>query len=133
MYIDKNASAIVLPTVSSPWLRSIRKLASPKSACRRGFSSSRNATPSYSWYASEPSTKVLCWLMGSTPPFCALTATPARVWVCSTQPASGRASCTALWMTKPAGFTGKGESCSLVHCMSTLIRLDAVISSNIRP
>jgi hypothetical protein len=46
VYIDRNASAIVLPTVSRPWLRSMRKLAWPRSACRRGFSSSRKATPS---------------------------------------------------------------------------------------
>jgi len=71
--------------------------------------------------------------MGRMPCFCALTATPARVWVCSTHCASGRASCTALWITKPAGFTGKGVSCSLLQAMSTLTRLLAVISSNISP
>jgi hypothetical protein len=58
--------------------------------------------------------------MGSTPCFCALTATPARVWVCSTQPTSGRASCTALWITKPAGLTGKGESMQLVALLVDL-------------
>ncbi len=71
--------------------------------------------------------------MGRMPAFCALTATPAREWVCITQPASGRASCTALWITKPAGLTGKGESSSLLQAMSTLTRLLAVISSNMRP
>jgi len=74
-----------------------------------------------------------CWLIGSTPHLCALTATPAREWVCSTQPASSRAWWTALWMTKPAGLTGKGESDSLLQCWSTLTRLEAVISSNISP
>jgi hypothetical protein len=38
-----------------------------------------------------------------------------------------------LWMVKPAGLTGKGESMSLLQAWSTLTRLDAVISSNIRP
>ena len=45
-YIAWKASATVLPTVSRPWLRSIRKVLSPRSATRRGFSSSRSATPS---------------------------------------------------------------------------------------
>ena len=40
------ASATELPTVSRPWLRSIRWLAWPRSVTRRGFSSSRSATPS---------------------------------------------------------------------------------------
>ena len=62
-----------------------------------------------------------------------VTATPARLCVCSTQAASSRAAWMQLWMVKPAGFTGNGESLSLLHCMSTLMRLDAVISSNISP
>ena len=33
----------------------------------------------------------------------------------------------------PAGFTGKGDSMILLHCWSTLTRLDAVISSNMSP
>ena len=45
-YMDWNAAGIVLPTVSRPWLRSIRKVLSPRSATSRGFSSSRRATPS---------------------------------------------------------------------------------------
>jgi hypothetical protein len=53
------------------------------------------------------------------------------VWI--THCASARASCTALWMTKPAGFTGKGESMSLLQPRSTLISEEAVISSNISP
>ena len=36
-------------------------------------------------------------------------------------------------MVKPAGFTGKGESITLLHCGSTLTSDDAVISSNISP
>ncbi len=53
--------------------------------------------------------------MGNTPHFCALTATPARLCVCSTQPASSRAAWMQLWMVKPAGLTGKGESLSLLQ------------------
>jgi hypothetical protein len=34
---------------------------------------------------------------------------------------------------KPAGLTGNGESCTLLHAMSTLTSDDAVISSNISP
>jgi len=45
----------------------------------------------------------------------------------------GRAAWIAEWMMKPAWFTGNGVSCSLLPCASTLIRLDAVISSNISP
>jgi hypothetical protein len=76
---------------------------------------------------------VLCWLIGNTPAFCALTATPARLCVCSTQPASSRAWWMQLWMVKPAGFTGKGESMIFWQFWSTFTSEDAVISSNIRP
>jgi hypothetical protein len=53
--------------------------------------------------------------------------------VCSTQVMSSRASCTALWITKPAGLTGNGESMILLHCWSTFTSEEAVISSNISP
>ena len=46
VYMLRKASAMDLPTVSRPWLRSIKKLAVPMSACNRAFSSSRIATPS---------------------------------------------------------------------------------------
>ena len=39
----------------------------------------------------------------------------------------------AVWITKPAGLTGNSDSSSLLPCASTLIRLDAVISSNVKP
>ena len=71
--------------------------------------------------------------MGSSPSFCAETATPALVWVWSTQPTSGRASCTALWMVNPAGFTEYGVSMTTSPRRFTLTRLLAVISSNSRP
>jgi hypothetical protein len=35
----------------------------------------------------------------------------------------------ALWITKPAGFTGNGEASSLFPARSILTRLEAVISS----
>ena len=38
--------AMVLPQVNRPWLCSIRKLLSPRSACKRAFSSWFSATPS---------------------------------------------------------------------------------------
>ncbi len=44
--------------------------------------------------------------IGSSPSRCADTATPLSEWVCTTQPTSWRAACTALWIVKPAGFTG---------------------------
>ena len=37
------------------------------------------------------------------------------------------------FITNPAGFTGNGLSCSLLHAWSTLTSDDAVISSNSRP
>ena len=76
---------------------------------------------------------MLCWLIGSTPHFCALTATPARLCVCSTQPASSRTAWMQLWMTKPAGLTGNGESITLLQCWSTFTSDEAVISSNMSP
>src|SRR5471032_1436900 len=44
--IIRNVSAMVPPQVSRPWLCSIRKLLSPRSACKRAFSSWLSATPS---------------------------------------------------------------------------------------
>ena len=52
--------------------------------------------------------------MGSSPARWVDTATPFRVWVWSTHLASWRAAWMALWMTKPAGFTGNGESSTLL-------------------
>ena len=49
---------------------------------------------------------VACWEIGKRPAFCAETATPAGVCTCRTQTTSCRAAWIALWMTKPAGFTG---------------------------
>ena len=71
--------------------------------------------------------------IGSSPSRCADTATPLSECVCTTQPTSWRAACTALWIVKPAGFTGYGESSILLPFRSILIRLEAVISSNISP
>ena len=62
--------------------------------------------------------------MGKMPAFWALTAMPARVWVCNTQPAFSRAWWMALWMVKPAGLTGNGESLSMLQAWSTLTTLD---------
>jgi len=39
----------------------------------------------------------------------------------------------ALWITKPAGFTGNGESITLLPSRPTFTRLEAVISSKKRP
>jgi hypothetical protein len=62
---------------------------------------------------------------------------PARVWVWITQPTSGRAPCTALWITKPArwmrgGSRSAGTSTS-APSRSIFASEDAVISSNARP
>ncbi len=74
-----------------------------------------------------------CCEIGSTPAACALTATPARVWVCSTHCASSRTAWIELWITKPARLTGKTESPRLLPSWSISTSDDAVISSNIRP
>ena len=58
---------------------------------------------------------------------------PFSAWVCITHCASWRAAWIALWIVKPAGLTANSDSSSLLPCASILIRLDAVISSNIRP
>ena len=50
-----------------------------------------------------------------------------------TQPASLRAAWMQPWITNPAGFTGCGESDSLLPAWSILTRDEAVISSNARP
>ncbi|MNL44225.1 hypothetical protein D3C87_1667860 [compost metagenome] len=49
------------------------------------------------------------WFTGNNPHFNAATAHPDLVWVCSTHCASSRAPWMALWITKPAGFTGYGD------------------------
>ncbi|MCY1550598.1 hypothetical protein D9M68_868650 [compost metagenome] len=77
--------------------------------------------------------KIDCCESGSKPFSCMETAMPSAVWVCSTQPTSGRASWMALWMMKPAGLISNGDANSLLPCISTLTRLEAVISSNINP
>ena len=74
-----------------------------------------------------------CWLKGNRPAFCALTPTPARLWVCSTQPASSRTAWMQLWIVNPAGLTGNADSRSLLPSRSINTRLEAVISSNISP
>jgi len=76
---------------------------------------------------------VACCEIGRRPAAWADTATPAGVWVCSTQVTSSRAAWIALWMTKPAGLMGCGLSSSLRPWRSTLTRLPAVISSNSMP
>src|ERR1700732_2841958 len=49
-----------------------------------------------------------------------------------TQPTSGRAACTALWMVKPAALMGYVASPTMCPSRSTLNRLDAVTSSKAR-
>ena len=62
------------------------------------------------------------------------TATPARVWVCSTACASGRASWMQPWITKPAWFTPMPTGSSMIlPSRSIFTSEDAVISSNIMP
>jgi hypothetical protein len=58
---------------------------------------------------------------------------PLAVCTCIMQAASGRAACTALCITKPGGLTSKDVSSSYEPRPSTLTRLDAVISSNMKP
>ncbi len=74
-----------------------------------------------------------CWEIGSRPPRWAETATPFSVWVCRTHLASCRAAWIALWITKPAGFTSKGESSIFWPLRSIFTRLEAVISSKKTP
>ena len=64
----------------------------------------------------SPTMKIDCCEIGSSPSLCADTATPLSEWVCSTQVMSWRAACTALWIVKPAGLTGNGESSTLLPC-----------------
>ena len=61
--------------------------------------------------------------IGRRPAFCADTATPAFVCRCSTQLTSGRAAWIALWMTKPAGFTGHSLGATFSPRASTFTRL----------
>ena len=124
---------MVPPMASRLWLRSIGNFLIPRPACRRGFSSSRRATPSGSWRAEEDRAKLDCRLKGNTPAFWQINAMPARAGVCSTQPASFRIWWPALWMVKTASVTGIGVSWGLLQAWSTLTRLLAVIVSNIRP
>ena len=57
---------------------------------------------------------IACWSSGSSPSFCADTATPSVVCRWMTQCASSRFMCSAEWMVKPAGFTGNGDVDDLV-------------------
>ncbi len=79
------------------------------------------------------STDIECCDSGSRPPCCAATATPARVCVWSTHLASCRPSWIALWMMKPAAFTGNGESSSFWPSRPIFTRLEAEISSKNTP
>ena len=74
-----------------------------------------------------------CCEIGSSPARCVDTAMPLTVWVCSTHRASWRAAWMALWITKPARFTGNGESSTFVPLRSIFTRLEAVISSKNNP
>jgi hypothetical protein len=72
------------------------------------------------------------WLIGRSPLRSRDRPAPARVWVCSTQFASGRALYTPLWMVKPAALY-LPPSPRTLPSMSIFTRLEAVISSNISP
>ena len=56
----------------------------------------------------------------------------AGVWRCITACASSRAMWIAEWMVKPAGLVMNGVGSTGLPSMSTLTRLEAVTSSNIR-
>jgi hypothetical protein len=58
---------------------------------------------------------------------------PAWVWVWIAQATSGRAICTAPWITKPAGLMLYSVGLRMVPSSSTLTSDEAVISSNKSP
>ena len=124
--ISAKVSATLPAVTSRPWLRRIRIGFCPMLASSRGFSAaSVVAFEVVIGHAPVQQRRVEVVVAQARTH---ATAMPAVVWVCAMQWASARAAWMALWITKPATFTGCGEASSLRPSTSILTRLRAVTS-----